>query len=101
MTLKNFNKMIKIYKTSLIFSLVLTIIGAMFKIMHWPVASLLLSFGLLISLIYIVIGLMGIYKTENKSLIEKILWLIGFIVFSWIIGLIYYYVELKPKYKVK
>lgn len=93
--------MIKLYKTSLMISIAITIIGAMFKIMHWPGASLLLSFGLLISLIYIVIALIEIYKTESKSLVEKILWLIGFIVFSWIVGLIYYIVEMKPKYKIK
>jgi len=82
-------------------SIAITIIGAMFKIMHWPGASLLLSLGLLLSLIYIVIALIEIYKTESKSLVEKVLWLIGFIVFSWIVGLIYYFVELKPKYKIK
>jgi len=93
--------MIKLYKTSLMISIAITIIGAMFKIMHWPGASLLLSLGLLLSLIYIVIALIEIYKTESKSLVEKVVWLIGFIVFSWIVGLIYYFVELKPKYKIK
>jgi hypothetical protein len=73
----------------------------MFKIMHWPGARLLLSLGLLLSLIYIVIALIEIYKTESKTLVEKVVWLIGFIVFSWIVGLIYYFVELKPKYKIK
>jgi len=95
------NKKIKLYRTSLMISIAITIIGAMFKIMHWPGASLLLSLGLLLSLIYIVIALIEIYKTESKSLVEKVLWLIGFIVFSWIVGLIYYFVELKPKYKIK
>jgi len=84
--------MIKLYKTSLMISLSVLIIGAMFKIQHWPGGRLLLSIGLLISLIYIVIGLIEIYKTESKSLFEKL---------SWIIGLIYYYSELKPKYKMK
>jgi predicted membrane channel-forming protein YqfA (hemolysin III family) len=93
--------MFKLYKTSLIISIAVTIIGAMFKIMHWPEARLLLSLGLLLSLIYIVIALIEIYKTESKTLVEKVVWLIGFIVFSWIVGLIYYFVELKPKYKIK
>ena len=97
----NYNKMIKLYKTSLIISLSVILIGAMFKIMHWPGGRFLLSIGLLISLIYIVIGLIEIYKTESKTLFEKLLWLIGFIAFSWITGLIYYYSELKPKYKMK
>lgn len=82
-------------------SISITIFGAMFKIMHWPGTSVLLLSGLLLSLIYIVIGLIGIYKTKSKSLVEKFLWLLGFIVFPWIAGLIYYIVELKPKYKIK
>ncbi len=89
--------MIKIYKLSLIISLIITIIGAMFKIMHWPGASVLLTIGLLTSLIYILIALFTIYQTKNKTMIEKLLWLIGFVCFSWIVGLIYYYTELKQK----
>jgi hypothetical protein len=73
----------------------ITIIGAMFKIMHWPGASTLLIIGLLTSLIYILIALFKIFQIENKSVIEKLLWLIGFICFSWIVGLIYYYSELR------
>lgn len=87
--------MIRFYKPSLIISLMITIIGAMFKIMHWPEASTLLIIGLLTSLIYILIALFKIYQIENKSVIEKLLWLIGFICFSWIVGLIYYYSELR------
>ncbi len=87
--------MIRFYKPSLIISLMITIIGAMFKIMHWPGASTLLIIGLLTSLIYILIALFKIYQIENKSVIEKLLWLIGFICFSWIVGLIYYYSELR------
>ncbi len=87
--------MIRFYKPSLIISLIITIIGAMFKIMHWPGASTLLIIGLLTSLIYILIALFKIFQIENKSVIEKLLWLIGFICFSWIVGLIYYYSELR------
>ncbi len=87
--------MIRFYKPSLIISLMITIIGAMFKIMHWPGASTLLIIGLLTSLIYILIALFKIFQIENKSVIEKLLWLIGFICFSWIVGLIYYYSELR------
>jgi len=89
--------MIKFYKPSLIISLFITIIGAMFKIMHWPFASFLLTIGLIISLIYVVIALIEIHQTENKTLIEKLLWLIGFVCLPWIVGLIYYYKELKSK----
>ena len=87
---------LKLYKFALILSLVATIMGAVFKIQHWPGSSPLLLIGVFTSLIYIVIGLSEIYKTESKSVIEKLFWLIGFIVFSPLTGLIYYYSALKP-----
>lgn len=93
--------MIKLYRISLTISVLVITIGAMFKIQHWSGGNLLLSIGFLTGLIYTVIGLMEIYKTERKSLFEKLLWLIGFIAFPLIIGLIYYYIELKPKYRIK
>lgn len=86
----------RLYKFALILSLVATITGAMFKIQHWPGSSLLLSIGVFTSLIYIVIGLFEIYKTESKSVIEKLFWLVVFVVFSPLTGLIYYFSELKP-----
>ncbi|PIV48619.1 MAG: hypothetical protein COS19_12775 [Flavobacteriaceae bacterium CG02_land_8_20_14_3_00_34_13] len=93
--------MIKWYKSSLIISIVIIIIGAIFKILHWQGGKLLFFIGLLISLIYIIIGLNEIFKNDTKSIFEKLLWFLGFILFSWIIGLIYYFSELKPKYKLK
>ena len=81
---------IKLYKFSLILSIPVIIIGAMIKIQHWPLASLIISIGLLISLIYIVIGLIDVYKNDNKMLPEKLMWLIGFLMIPMITGLIYY-----------
>ena len=89
--------MIKLYKTSFMLSLSVIIIGAIFKIQHWPGAEILLSIGLLINLIYIIIGLIEVYKTNDKPFIEKLFWLLGFIMTPWIIAVIYYFIELKPK----
>jgi len=93
--------MINYYKFSLIISILAKITGAIFKIMHWPASNILFSIGVLVSLIFILIALMEIYISKEKSQIEKLLWLIGFIALSSIIGLIYYYSEIKPKYKNK
>lgn len=81
---------IKLYKFSLLLSIPVIIIGALFKIQHWPSASLIMSIGLFISLIYIVIGLIDVYKNDNKMLPEKLMWLIGFLMIPMITGLIYY-----------
>ena len=88
--------MINIYKLTLIISFFATVVGAMFKIMHWPGASLLLNIGVVLSLVYILIALTNIYKSD-KSIIEKILWLIGFISLSWITGLVFYFKEMRKK----
>jgi hypothetical protein len=50
-----------------IFGMILTIIGSLFKIMHWPGASILLVIGMLseaIALILIIITLQR--NTKNK-----------------------------------
>ncbi|MDD2798660.1 MAG: hypothetical protein PHV20_08725 [Bacteroidales bacterium] len=92
--------MIKLYKISLQVSLWIAIIGAMFRIMHFRGGMFLFYIASIISLIFLVIGLFEIYKTESKTIIDKLLWTIGFLIFPWIIGLVYYYREMKPKYKV-
>jgi len=84
-----------VYLTSLIISIAITLLGAIWKILHLPGASPILSFGLFIGLIYIVIALIEIFKTESKTLLDKLLWLVGFILVSWITGLIYYNTEFK------
>ena len=81
---------IKLYKFSLLLSIPAIIIGALFKIQHWPSSSLIMLIGLFISLIYIVIGLIDVYKNDNKMLPEKLMWLIGFLMIPMITGLIYY-----------
>lgn len=86
----------KFFRLSLMLSTSLLIFGALFKVMHWPGANIALGIALICALVFILIGLWRIYKSENSAG-EKILWLVGFIVFPWIAGFIYYFVEVKPK----
>mgnify|MGYP001205029854 FL=1 len=87
--------LIKYYRLFLVASFMLTLIGSLFKIMHWPLAGFLVSAGIVSSLFYIIPALIKIYKNKQKSILEKLLWLLGFICFSWIVGVIYYYSEMK------
>ncbi|MCX6232097.1 MAG: hypothetical protein NTZ33_11190 [Bacteroidetes bacterium] len=89
------------FKISLFISFAVTICAVLFKIMHWPYADILFTTGTLISLIYIMIALTDIYQTENKTIIEKLLWLLGFIFLSFIAGFIYYFIVIKPKYRLQ
>jgi hypothetical protein len=87
----------QLYKTFLILSALITVIGALFKIQHWPAGSLLISVGLLLCLVYIIIALIQLFESKEKSLLEKLLWLIGFIALTWIAGIVYYFVEIKKQ----
>lgn len=85
----------KLYFPSLIISIIFTFIGAIFKIQHYPGASLLLLGAILIALIYVFLGIRNVWSKTDKNLVEKIMWTIGFLLFSWITGLAYYITEVK------
>jgi len=79
----------KIIMISFTCSLFITIVGALFQIMHWPYASILLTVGLLCSLVYVVLCLMEISNSKKVTGLEKLMWLVGFIFISHITGLVY------------
>ena len=93
----NKSKMARIYKISLIVSFIAITLGVMFKIMHYPGSSYLMTIGGITSLIFIIIALTEIYKSEKKSLIEFFLWLLAFILLTVVTGLVYYYTEIKKR----
>ena len=78
------------YKWSLIAAMVFIVIGAFVKIMHYPNGAIILSIGLLSSLIFIVLGLIDVYSDKKMEIPVKFMWLIGFIFISWISGILYY-----------
>ncbi len=89
----------KIFKISLFLSFSITLIGVMFKLMHWPGGSYILAGGVLFSLLYIVIALTTIFPDPKIPLFEKFLWLVGFIFTGQITGFLYYFMMIKPKYQ--
>ena len=88
-------KIKQIYIIGLVLSIFGLVTGSMFKIMHWPYATILNLTGYLFSLVYITIGIVTLFKNKDKSLIEKLAWTIGFLIFSSIIGIVYFFTELK------
>ena len=85
---------VKAFKNSLIFAILLSLLGAYFKIAHYPYGDLLTGLGFLISLVFVVLGLLDVFLKSNYKPIEKIMWTVGLILLSWIGGLLYY-----PKFK--
>jgi len=83
------NKVIA-YKHSLISTIILSLVGAYFKIAHYPYGDLLTELSFLISLVFIVLGLLDVFLKSNYKVIEKIMWTVGLVLLSWIGGLLYY-----------
>jgi hypothetical protein len=82
-------KKVKFYQFSLNICIVFTILGALFKIQHYPYGQLLLILGTISSLGFIVPGLIDVFKNEKNNIPAKMAWLVCFIFLSWITGLIY------------
>lgn len=78
------------FKVALIVTVVFNLLGTFFKISHYPHGSLLISISVITSLVFIILGLIDVYKDNNPKPYEKIMWTVGFIFLSWIAGLLYY-----------
>lgn len=78
------------FKVSLITSIVISLLGTFFKISHYPYGSPLLSIAFFVSLVFIILGLIDVFKNTNSKAHEKIMWTIGLLFLSWIAGLLYY-----------
>ena len=79
----------KIVITSFFLLFIITIIGALFKIMHWPGASMLLIIGLLSLAVFIFTALYEVHNSKTINSSEKFMWTIGFLFFGSIAGLVY------------
>lgn len=69
-----------------IISIAIGLLGALFKIMHWPWANEMLILAFLVTLILFVILF---YDMMTFPIKKKPLWILGLIVSPLIIGLIY------------
>ena len=78
-----------LFKKAFAISFLFTIIGAMMKISHWEYSSFFLIVGILSNILYIVVGIYEVNNSSRISSYEKLLWIIGFIMFSFFVGLIY------------
>jgi hypothetical protein len=82
------------YKIGFFLTIFLNMLGAFFKISHYPHASLLLLMGIITNLVFVILGLIQVFKNNNFKTNEKIMWTMGFIFLPWIAGLLFY-----PKFK--
>jgi hypothetical protein len=77
------------YAQAFMISFSFTIIGVLLKINHIGNATIILSIGLISTLIYIIIGIKEVNSSTKIEKSEKIMWTVGFIFFSFITALVY------------
>lgn len=68
---------------------ILTLIGALFKIQHWTNANLLLTLGLMATLLFIMLSLYEIFNSDRITKNEKVMWSVGFLFTGTITGIVY------------
>lgn len=78
-----------LFKRAFAVSLLFTLVGSMMKIYHWEYSSIFLIIGILSTLLYVVIGIYEVNNSKRINSSEKVLWTIGFIMFSFFVGLFY------------
>jgi len=78
-----------LYKIALLLSIVTVLTGLVLKILHISAGQILIPIGLFFTLVYAIIALYEIYKSDRITLDEKIMWTAGFIIVSSVAGLLY------------
>lgn len=84
------NKKKNLFKKAFAISLIFTIIGAIMKIYHLEYSSIFLILGIVSTILYVIIGIYEVNNSNRISNSEKVLWTIGFIMFSFFVGLFYF-----------
>ena len=70
-------------------SFVIIIVGTLLKILHQPFGELILIIGVACAISYSVLCLFEIFSCNRIDTSEKIMWIVGFLFFNTIAGLIY------------
>lgn len=78
-----------ILKYSFSLSLLASVIGALMKINHIDGGNFLLGIGIITGLIYIVAALFEIFNSKRINTPEKLMWLVGFLFFNLLAGILY------------
>lgn len=79
-----------IYQTSLFITMILFIVGSFMKIQHYTYANDCFSLALITSIVFVFLGLRDAFQDKTNDSIVKMMWLVGFVFFSWLTGLLYY-----------
>lgn len=79
-----------LFKKGFAIAFFFSIIGALIKINHLDYADTFLYIGVISTFTYIGIGIYEVNKSTKIKSSEKIFWTIGFILFSFFVGVYYF-----------
>ncbi len=88
-----------LYSGTFLAGTILILLGSFYQIQHLPGSGDILATGLLISLYWFIMGLAGIFRSKTLSPGQRVLWLAGFLIFSWLAGLLWYLQVIRPQRK--
>ena len=79
------------FKPVFIISLILGLVGIGLKLLHLPAGKAFIVISAILTLVYIIIALYEILRSQRITVTEKIMWTIGFIILSTLTGLLYFF----------
>jgi heme A synthase len=88
-------KKVTIVKTGFTISLLLVLFSSWLKLIHAPGADTWLSIAAALVIIFVGIGIYEVLSSKRIDNSEKIMWTVGFILFSGLTGLAYFFMGRK------
>ncbi|WP_432670006.1 PLDc N-terminal domain-containing protein [Flavobacterium sp. SM2513] len=70
-----------LFKTSFLLSVLFIIVGTGLRITHVLDATTVLTIGLILTLTYIISGIIEVYQSSRSSS-NKLMWALGFVIFN-------------------
>jgi hypothetical protein len=79
----------QILNISLLFSVIIVIVGTLFKILHYPYSQLFLASGFIAMLVFCFVAISEIRSSTKINQSEKFMWIFGLIFIGSITSLVY------------
>lgn len=79
----------QILNISLLFSVIIVIVGTLFKILHYPYSQLFLASGFIAILVFCFVAISEIRSSTKINQSEKFMWIFGLIFIGSITSLVY------------
>ena len=76
-------------RATFLFNMALTLVGAMFKILHYPNAEIFLMFAIIAMMSYALPVFLEIFRSTRIGTAEKLMWITGMLCLTPLAGYLY------------